>query len=96
MTDTVEEVMPPRIIDVPSTQSVKRCVYTVLQEVSVNTECDVWSCDRMEKSSFLCQEGKKPLGRSMVRTLSHVSNMSLKGPLRGRRVLKMMGLAESS
>jgi hypothetical protein len=30
--------MPPRIIDVPSTQSVKRCVYTVLQDVSDNTE----------------------------------------------------------
>jgi hypothetical protein len=38
MTDVVEEVMPPRLIDVPSTQSVKRCVYTVLQDVSVNTE----------------------------------------------------------
>jgi len=49
----------------------------------------------MEKSYFFYQERNKPLGLSMVRTLSHVSNMPLKGPLRGRRVLKMMGLAES-
>jgi len=49
----------------------------------------------MVKSSFLCLEGKKPLGLSMVRTLSHVSNMPLKGPVRGRRVLKTPGLAEN-
>jgi len=47
-----------------------------------STGCDVRSCDRMEKSYFFCQEGNKPLGLSMVRTLSHVSNMPLKGPLR--------------
>ena len=36
----------------------------------------------MEKSYSFGQERKKPLGLSLVRTLSHVSNMPLKGPLR--------------
>jgi len=36
----------------------------------------------MEKFHSLYQEVDEPLGLSMVRTLSHVSNMPLKGPVR--------------
>jgi hypothetical protein len=38
MTNVVEEIMPPRVIDVPSAQPGKRCVYTLLQDVSINAE----------------------------------------------------------
>src|SRR5262249_9047072 len=47
-----------------------------------NTGRDVRSCDRMENSYFFYQERNNPLGLSVVRTLSHVSKMPLKGPLR--------------
>jgi len=38
MTDAVEEVVPPRVVNVASPQSVKRRVYTLLQEVIAATE----------------------------------------------------------
>jgi hypothetical protein len=38
MTDAVEEIVPPRVVDASSAQSVKRRVYTLLQEVIIDTE----------------------------------------------------------
>jgi len=38
MTDEVEEIVPPRVVDIASAQSVERRVYTLLQEGITDTE----------------------------------------------------------
>jgi hypothetical protein len=38
MTNVVEDILPPRVVDITAAQSVKRRVYTLLQEVITDTE----------------------------------------------------------